>query len=105
MGFWNEALLSSGHRHVEAGSRGQEAAEENAKKRGMEVRREWAGQAADRGTDKALEELFYGNCRNLGVSLSEKEKKKIEESMEKRLKVTALLGEAAPYLSVSWPRK
>ena len=47
-----------------------------------------------------------GTDRNLGVSLSEKEeKKKQESSMEKRLKVTALLGEAAPHLSVSGPRK
>lgn len=42
-----------------------------------------------------------GTARNVGVSLSEKEKKKNQESMEKRLKVTALLGEAAPHLSVS----
>lgn len=61
MGFWNEALLFSGHRHVEPGSRGQEAVEENAKMRAMKARSEWAGQGADSGTDKALEELFYGN--------------------------------------------
>lgn len=39
-----------------------------------------------------------GTNRNLGVSLSEKEEKKKQKSTEKRLEVSALLGEAAPHL-------
>lgn len=46
-----------------------------------------------------------GTDRNLGVSSREKEEKRKQEFMEKRLKVTAFLGEAAPHLPVSWPRK
>lgn len=60
-GFWYEVLLFTGNRHVESGSWGQEAAEENAKMRARKLKREWVGEGAGRGTEKALEELCDGN--------------------------------------------
>lgn len=69
------------------------------------MRREGAGQGTDGVQRRLWRNSFRGTDRNLGVSLHENEKKKTTRILGEETQKLQVLGEAAPQLSASRPRK
>lgn len=100
LGFWNEELLSSRHRQP-----GTRISWRKCKDERHEVRREGAGQGADRGTEKALEELLEELIEIWESVYMKMRRKKSTRILGEETQNLQELGEAAPHLSVFWPRK
>lgn len=69
------------------------------------MRREGAGQGADRGTEKALEELLEELIEIWESVYMKMRRKKSTRILGEETQNLQELGEAAPHLSVFWPRK